>query len=151
MVVTRADRARSLPQPPAYLLGAGEAHWNKTISQMPDLTVTAAIDSSKRAFEMARVSPRDVNVVELYDAFTINTILFLEDMGFCSKGEGGEFVADGRIAPGGVLPVNTNGGVRLIRQRSDADCVYARTWGYDRNGIWVDRGCRADFEVGRLR
>jgi hypothetical protein len=44
--------------------------------------------------------------------------------------------------------LNTNGGVRLIRQRSDADCIYGRTWGYDRGGIWVDRGCRADFEVG---
>ena len=50
-----------------------------------------------------------------------------------------------------TCPVNTSGGVRLIRQRSDADCIYGRTWGYDRNGIWVDRGCRADFEVGRLR
>ena len=50
-----------------------------------------------------------------------------------------------------MCPVNTSGGVRLIRQRSDADCIYGRTWGYDRNGIWVDRGCRADFEVGRLR
>jgi Protein of unknown function (DUF3011) len=47
--------------------------------------------------------------------------------------------------------VNTHGGVRLIRQRSDADCVYGRTWGYDRRGIWVDRGCRADFEIGRAR
>jgi acetyl-CoA acetyltransferase len=56
------------------------------------------------------VSPTDIQVVELYDAFTINTILFLEDLGFCAKGEGGAFVESGRIAPGGVLPVNTNGG-----------------------------------------
>jgi hypothetical protein len=47
--------------------------------------------------------------------------------------------------------VDTRGGVRLVRQRSDADCVYGRTWGYDRGGIWVDRGCRADFEVGKIR
>jgi Protein of unknown function (DUF3011) len=47
--------------------------------------------------------------------------------------------------------VNTSGGVRLVRQRSDADCIYNRTWGYDRRGIWVDRGCRADFEVGNIR
>ena len=45
-------------------------------------------------------------------------------------------------------PANTSGGVRLIRQRSDSDCIYNRTWGYDKRGIWVDRGCRADFEVG---
>jgi acetyl-CoA acetyltransferase len=59
---------------------------------------------------MARLGPADIDVVELYDAFTINTILFLEDLGFCPKGEGGPFVSDGRIAPGGSLPVNTNGG-----------------------------------------
>jgi acetyl-CoA acetyltransferase len=59
---------------------------------------------------MAGLKPSDVDVIELYDAFTINTILFLEDLGFCSKGEGGAFVSGGRIAPGGDLPVNTNGG-----------------------------------------
>lgn len=48
-------------------------------------------------------------------------------------------------------PLNTRGGVRLIRQRSDADCIYGRTWGFDRRGIWVDRGCRADFETGAFR
>jgi acetyl-CoA acetyltransferase len=56
------------------------------------------------------VGPRDIDVVGVYDAFTINTILFLEDLGFCAKGEGGAFVSGGRIAPGGALPVNTNGG-----------------------------------------
>ena len=59
---------------------------------------------------MAGLGPRDIDVVELYDAFTINTILFLEDLGFCPKGEGGRFVEGGRIAPKGSLPVNTNGG-----------------------------------------
>jgi acetyl-CoA acetyltransferase len=59
---------------------------------------------------MAGLKPADIDVVELYDAFTINTILFLEDLGFCKKGEGGAFVSGGRIAPGGALPVNTNGG-----------------------------------------
>jgi acetyl-CoA acetyltransferase len=59
---------------------------------------------------MAGVGPGDIDVAELYDAFTINTILFLEDLGFCRKGEGGAFVSGGRIAPGGELPVNTNGG-----------------------------------------
>ena len=49
-----------------------------------------------------------------------------------------------------VCPINTHGGVRLVRQRSDSDCIYNNTWGYDRRGIWVDRGCRADFEVGRV-
>jgi acetyl-CoA acetyltransferase len=110
VIVTSAERARDLRQPPAFLLGAGEAHWHRHISQMPDLTVTAAADSGARAFAMAGVTPADVDVVELYDAFTINTILFLEDLGFCAKGEGGAFVSGGNIAPGGSLPVNTNGG-----------------------------------------
>jgi acetyl-CoA acetyltransferase len=110
VVVTRADRALGLPKSPVYLLGAGEAHDHKSISQMPDLTTTSAVDSARRAFAMAGVGPADVGVVELYDAFTINPVLFLEDLGFCAKGEGGPFVAGGRIAPGGELPVNTNGG-----------------------------------------
>jgi acetyl-CoA acetyltransferase len=107
VVVTRADRAEDRG---ALLLGAGEAHWHRNISQMPDLTTTAATDSGARAYEMAGLGPRDVDAAELYDAFTINTILFLEDLGFCAKGEGGAFVQDGGIAPGGRLPVNTNGG-----------------------------------------
>ncbi len=109
-VVVRADRARDLPQPPAYILGVGGAQWHRSIAQMPDLTVTAATESGPRAFAMAGLSPADVDLAMLYDAFTINTILFLEDLGFCPKGEGGHFVADGAIAPGGRLAVNTNGG-----------------------------------------
>ena len=110
LLVTSAERAEDLRNPPVYLLGAGEVHWHRNISQMPDLTVTAATHSGRRAYEMAGVGPEDVDVVMLYDAFTITPILFLEDLGFCEKGEGGTFVEGGRIAPGGELPVNTNGG-----------------------------------------
>lgn len=110
VVMTRADRARDLPQPPAYVLGSANAMWHRQISQMPDLTVTAASESGARAFEMAGLAPADVDVLELYDAFTINTLLFLEDLGYCAKGEGGAFVEGGRIAPGGELAVNTHGG-----------------------------------------
>ena len=110
IVMTRADRARHLPKKPVYLLGAAAATTHMNIIAMADLTRTAAVDSGQRAMAMAGVAPRDFDVVELYDAFTINTILFLEDLGFCTKGEGGAFVASGAIAPGGSLPVNTNGG-----------------------------------------
>jgi acetyl-CoA acetyltransferase len=110
VLVTTAERARDLRRPPVYVLGAGEAHWHRNISQMPDLVRTAAAESGARAYAMAGVGPQDVDVVEVYDAFTINTILFLEDLGFCAKGDGGPFVEGGRIAPGGALPVNTNGG-----------------------------------------
>jgi len=110
IVMTRADRARDLVAKPAYVLGAAAATWNRNISAMADLTVTAALESGQRAYAQAKLGPQDVDVVELYDAFTINTILFLEDLGFCPKGEGGRFVSGGAIAPGGSLPVNTNGG-----------------------------------------
>ena len=110
VLVTSAGRARELRKPPVYLLGAGEAHWHRNISQMPDLTVSAAAESGPRAYRMAKVGPEDVDVAVLYDAFTINTVLFLEDLGFCEKGQGGAFVSGGRISPGGELAVNTNGG-----------------------------------------
>jgi acetyl-CoA acetyltransferase len=72
--------------------------------------MSAAAESGPRAYEMAGLGPKDMDVVMLYDAFTINTVLFLEDLGFCEKGEGGAFVSGGRISPGGELAVNTNGG-----------------------------------------
>jgi acetyl-CoA acetyltransferase len=110
IIVTSAERAKSLKKAPAYILGCGHGTTHMNISSMPDLTVTGAKPSGEAAYKMARLSAKDVDVVELYDAFTINTILFLEDLGFCQKGEGGAFVSDGRIAPKGALPVNTNGG-----------------------------------------
>ncbi len=110
VVMVRADRARDVAARPAYLLGGAAAAWHKDITNMPDLTVTAASLSGPRAMAMAGVAASDIDVVELYDAFTLNTILFLEDLGFCAKGEGAAFVGGGRIAPGGELPVNTNGG-----------------------------------------
>ncbi len=110
IVMVRADRARDFPKAPVYVLGSAAESSHRQISQMKDFTVTAARASGARAFAAAGVTPADIQAVELYDAFTINTILFLEDLGFCAKGEGGAFVEGGRIAPGGVLPVNTNGG-----------------------------------------
>ncbi len=110
VIMVSAERARDLKQKPVYFLGGAAAQWHRQISAMPDLTVTAAAESGVRAFDMAGLKPSDVDVVQLYDAFTINVLLFLEDLGFCPKGEGGRFVADGAIAPGGKLPVNTNGG-----------------------------------------
>lgn len=109
-VLVRADRAKDLPGKPVYFMGAGAANYHRSIVAMPDLTSTAAAESGARAMQMAGTTQKDMDVVMLYDAFTINTILFLEDLGFCPKGEGGRFVQDGRIAPGGELAVNTNGG-----------------------------------------
>lgn len=110
VILVSAERAKDLPQKPVYLLGIAAEHSHQQIAQMADLTVTAASRSGARAFEMAGLKPKDIDLLELYDAFSINTLLFLEDMGFCEKGEGGPFLSGGCIAPGGELPVNTNGG-----------------------------------------
>src|SRR4051794_26415524 len=110
IIMTSAARAKSLKKKPVYLLGCGQSVTHANITSMPDLTVTGALTSGKAAYDMAKLGPGDVDVIELYDAFTINTILFLEDLGFCKKGEGGAFVSGGRIAPKGSVPVNTNGG-----------------------------------------
>lgn len=109
-VLVRSERAGDGPNPPAYMLGVGSAHTHRQISSMPDLTVTGARESGAAAFAMAGLSVSDIKLLQLYDAFTINVILFLEDLGFCPKGEGGAFVQNSRIAPGGELAVNTNGG-----------------------------------------
>lgn len=110
VVVTRADRARDRPKRPAWVLGAGSWHTHSMISQMPDLTVTPGVQSGRIAFDMADLRPADVDVVELYDSFTITVLLALEDLGFCPKGEGGPFVASGALGPGGSLPGQTTGG-----------------------------------------
>jgi len=109
-ILVRAERARDFPHKPVYVLGAASAGWHRAVMCMPDLTITAASESGARAYAMAGLTHRDVKLAMLYDAFTINTILFLEDLGFCAKGEGGAFVSGGAIAPGGRLAVNTNGG-----------------------------------------
>ena len=110
IVLTSAARARTLAKAPAYVLGVGESLSHASISGMPDLTQTAASRSGAQAYAMAGVTAAEVDVALVYDAFTINTVLFLEDLGFCAKGEGGPFVQGGAIGPGGRFPVNTNGG-----------------------------------------
>ena len=110
VLVTTEDRARDLKQQPVYVLGSSESHTHAHISQMPDLTVTAAAFTAPRAFAEAGVTPSDIDMAMIYDSFTITVLLLLEDLGFCKKGEGGSFVEDGRIALGGQLPINTDGG-----------------------------------------
>jgi acetyl-CoA acetyltransferase len=110
LVVVSAERAADLRRAAVHVLGCGEAVGHRHISNMADLTTTVAVESGARAFAEAGLGPQDVESCQLYDAFTITPILFLEDLGFCAKGEGGPFVESGRIGPGGALPVNTNGG-----------------------------------------
>ena len=151
LVMTSAERARDLRKQPAYVLGCGESASHTAISNMADLTRTAARQSGALAYASAGLEPKDIDVREVYDAFTLTTLLFLEDLGFCPKGEGGAFVSDGKLRPGGALPTNTNGGglsychpgmyglfllieaVRQVRgecgQRQVADCNVALAHG----------------------
>ncbi len=110
MVLVRAERARDLGVTPAYVLGHGAALGHQSITGMEELTTTVAAQSGRAAFAMAGATPAQMDATILYDAFTITPILFLEDLGYCAKGEGGAFVEGGALAPGGRLAMNTNGG-----------------------------------------
>ena len=110
VMMTRSDRAKDTKNTPIYLLGAAMEHHHRMVSEMPDLVRTSAIDSSQRAFKMSSYKATDMDTIQLYDAFTINTLLFLEDLGFCKKGEAIELVKNNNIGPSGSLKVNTNGG-----------------------------------------
>lgn len=110
LVLVSAEKARDLDVTPVFVLGHGETLSHASISAMEDFTVTGAATSGPQAFGMAGATAADMDVTILYDAFTITPILFLEDLGYCAKGEGGAFVSGGRIAPGGDFALNTNGG-----------------------------------------
>ena len=118
--MTRADRARDLAALPVYLLGGAAATEHRDIAQMPDLTVTAAVVSGARAFAQAGVRPSDFDVVELYDAFTNMLLMNLEDLGFCGKGEGPDFVRSHTLTAAGSFPHNTSGGQLSVGQAGAA-------------------------------
>ncbi|MHB8377405.1 MAG: thiolase C-terminal domain-containing protein [Dehalococcoidia bacterium] len=111
VVVSRAEEAKDLAQPPAYILGMGQGHPGDFRRKGWDVeTQTGAPVAKERAFSMAGITLEDVDVVQAYDCYTYTVLVTLEDYGFCKKGEGGAFVADGRLGPGGALPTNTGGG-----------------------------------------
>jgi acetyl-CoA acetyltransferase len=111
LIVTSAERARALRQPPVYVLGVGQAAPgdNQRTDRHPG-THTGATRSGELALGMAGVDLGDIDVLELYDCYTYTVLVTLEDYGFCAKGEGGPFVEDGKLGPGGSLPTNTGGG-----------------------------------------
>jgi acetyl-CoA C-acetyltransferase len=109
VVVVHPELARDLPKPGVRVLGAAEAVAH-TAAGRRDYLVSAAAQSGPRAFAEAGLSPEDIDMAMIYDSFTITVLLTLEDLGFCKKGDGGRFVEDGRLEPGGALPINTDGG-----------------------------------------
>lgn len=110
-VIASAEIAKRVCKTPMYLLGAGECHTQGFATWAPDFSTHGTKVSGKRAFDMAGLSPKDVDVLEIYDSFTSNPIMYLEDLGFCEKGEGGKVFEAGRCDPGGDLPLNTFGGL----------------------------------------
>ena len=110
LVLTSAERARDCATRPVDVLGFGESARQVQMNQIRDFTSTAAVGAGFSAFDQAGLTPDDVDVVQLYDSFTITALMALEDLGFCDKGEGGAFVEGGRLGIGGALPTNTDGG-----------------------------------------
>jgi acetyl-CoA acetyltransferase len=109
-IMTTAERAKDLRQPPVYVLGAAGAqtHWN--ICQQTDFTTSAGAKAGPVAFGRAGVTPDDVDMLMFYDSFTITCLILLESLGFVPRGEGGPFVAEGHLKRGGRWPLNTDGG-----------------------------------------
>lgn len=113
IIVSCADAARDMPHPRAIVIGAAEGRPESpsAISQRRDITTAGLRKAAPIAFEMAGVTHDDIDVAEIYDCFTYVVLCQLEDLGFCAKGEGNDFVMDGNIRLGGRLPVNTHGGL----------------------------------------
>lgn len=110
VVLTSADRARDLAKRPVWVLGTGETTDHTTMSEWEDFTESPAVRSAQLAFDRAGVSPDDIDCCQIYDAFTPMVLETFEALGFCKRGEGGPFVADGKMRIGGALPTNTDGG-----------------------------------------
>ncbi|WP_043264836.1 acetyl-CoA acetyltransferase [Streptomyces sp. CT34] len=110
VLLVAGDRVPDMAKPPVWVLGSGTSASHTTMSEWDDFTVSPAAVSGRLAFERAGVRPSEIDLAEIYDAFTYMTLVTLEDLGFCAKGEGGAFVGTGRLLRDGELPVNTDGG-----------------------------------------
>jgi len=111
LILTSAGRARDFPRKPVYILGTGESVETPMVSQMEDFTTSKAFRvSGKKAFDEAGITHADVDHLMIYDAFAHLPLYGLEDLGFCKPGEAAAFIAGRNTAPGGKLPLNTNGG-----------------------------------------
>ena len=113
VVLTSAERAKNAKGRPVYLAGFASGYPDSpmSITQRPDMLEFGLAKAAPRAFQMAGITPEDVDVAEIYDCFTSTVLIQLETLGFCKKGEGGPFVEGGRIRSDGELPVNTHGGL----------------------------------------
>jgi acetyl-CoA acetyltransferase len=142
VIMTSAERAADFPHQPVYLLGVGEGHSHEHISQAHDLTTSAAREAGELAYQMAGLTAADMDFAQLYDCFTPTVLVELEDLGFCDKGEGGEFAASGALKPGGALPVNTHGGLLSHCHPGNPGSMFALT-----ESVWQLRHTAGDRQV----
>ena len=111
LILTSADRAKDFAQKPVYILGTGESSETPMVSQMEDFNTSRAFRvSGRKAFDEAGITHGDVDHLMIYDAFAHLPLYGLEDLGFCKPGEAAAFIRERNTAPGGRLPLNTNGG-----------------------------------------
>ncbi len=146
IVLCSAERAADLAHDPVYIMGAGEGHSHEHISAARSLTTSAAKEAGQRAFDMAGLTPADMDFAQLYDCFTPTVLVELEDLGFCAKGEGGAFVDSGALLPGGELPVNTHGGLLSHCHPGNPGSMFALT-----ESVWQLRHSAGARQVPNAR
>ncbi|MGE3690116.1 MAG: thiolase family protein [Novosphingobium sp.] len=129
IIVARGDLARKWTEQPAWVLGYGEHHSRGALSDRGNLLETGAAEAGARAFSSAGLTPDDIDVAQLYDAFSSSPLILLEELGFCAPGEAAGFVASGAIDPGGSLPVNTYGGLLSFGHTGDSSGMSMLTAG----------------------
>lgn len=119
ILVTSAEKAKKINPQPAYLLGGGEYHNHRNIHQAPDLLNVGCGEAGKQAYQRAGLTPSDIQFAEIYDAFSINPLAFMEELELCPRGKAGDVFRSGRTRPGGDLPVNTYGGLLSFGHTGD--------------------------------
>ena len=142
VIMTSADRAKDGPRPPVFVRGVGQGHPGEPVRPGRDHgTRTGAVTAGPQALRQAEIGLEDVDILEIYDSFTYTVLVTIEDYGFCPKGEGGPFVADGRLGVGGSLPCNTGGG--------QLSGYYA--WGFTplSEGVMQARGTAGERQVAQ--
>jgi acetyl-CoA acetyltransferase len=142
IVLTSAERARDFPHAPVFLLGMGEGHSHEHISQARSLTTSAAVESGREAYAMAGFGPADMDFAQLYDCFTPTVLVELEDLGFCEKGAGGDYLTSVGIGPAARLPVNTHGGLLSHCHPGNPGSMFALT-----ESVWQLRHTAGERQV----
>lgn len=147
-VLVSPDRAASLPHRPVHVVGIGEGHTHGFLTSMPDLSRTGAVRSGAKAFAEAGFGPADVQLAQLYDAFSSNPLMLMEELGLAERGRAVDLYRDGSTRPGGRLPVNTNGGLLRFGHAGTASGICGILEAYQQMagraaGIQVQRADRA--------